>query len=59
MIFSKMGTPKKADLLALVTFSKEELHVKFKWSTDVGLTMLLIACVLFLWFIFSPLGIIS
>ena len=59
MIFSKMGAPKRADLLELVTFSKEELHVKFKWSTDVALTILLIACVLFLWFIFSPLGIIS
>lgn len=59
MLFSKMDTPKRADLLELVTFSKEELNVKFKWSTDVGLTILLIACVLFLWFIFSPFGIIS
>ena len=59
MIFSKMGTPKKADLLKLVTFNKEELQVKFTWSTDVILTILLIACVLFLWIIFSPLGIIS
>jgi len=59
MIFSKMGTPKRADLLELVTFSQKELNAKFKWSTDAGLTILLIACVLFLWFIFSPLGIIS
>ncbi len=59
MIFSKMGTPKRADLLELVTFSKEELNAKFKWSTDAFLTILLIACVLLLWIIFSPLGIIS
>ena len=59
MIFSKMGTPKKAELLELVTFNQKELNAKFKWSTDAGLTILLIACVLFLWFIFSPLGIIS
>ncbi len=59
MNFSKMGTPKRADLLELVTFSQKELNAKFKWSTDAGLTILLIACVLFLWFIFSPLGIIS
>ena len=59
MIFSKTGTPKKADLLELVTFSKAELSTKFKWSTDVFLTILLVACVLLLWIIFSPLGIIS
>ena len=57
MVFSKFGVPKKAALLALVTFSDAELKVKFKWTTDTVLTLLLIACVLALWIIFSPLGI--
>jgi SSS family solute:Na+ symporter len=59
MIFSKLGTPKRADLLELVTFSKEELNFKITWSTDAVLTVILIACVLTLWIIFSPIGIIS
>ena len=59
MLFSKIGTPKKAELLELVTFNKKELNFKITWSTDALLTLLLIACVLTLWFIFSPLGIIS
>lgn len=59
MIFSKIGRPKKAELLELVTFSKEELNFKITWSTDAILTILLIASVLTLWIVFSPLGIIS
>ena len=59
MLFSIIGTPKKAELLELVTFNKKELNFKITWSTDALLTLLLIACVLTLWFIFSPLGIIS
>jgi SSS family solute:Na+ symporter len=59
MLFSKLGTPKKEELLKLVTFSKNELTFKFKWSTDAVLTIILIACVLLLWIIFSPLGIIN
>ncbi len=59
MIFSKIGSAKKPALLELVTFSKEELNVKITWSTDVFLTILLIFCVLTLWIIFSPWGIIS
>ncbi|MEL4457204.1 sodium:solute symporter [Lutimonas vermicola] len=59
MLFSKWGTPKKEELLKLVTFSKNELNVKFKWSTDTVLTLILIACVLLLWIVFSPLGIIN
>ena len=59
MLFSKWGTPKKEELLKLVTFSKKELNVKFKWSTDTILTLILIACVLLLWIVFSPLGIIN
>lgn len=59
MLFSKVGTPKKAELLDLVTFRKDELNFKITWSTDVLLTVLLIACVLTLWILFSPIGIIS
>jgi SSS family solute:Na+ symporter len=59
MLFSKWGTPKKEELLKLVTFSKKELNVTFKWSTDTVLTLILIACVLLLWIVFSPLGIIN
>ena len=59
MLFSKMGTPKKAELLDLVTFRKEELNFNITWSTDALLTVLLIACVLTLWILFSPFGIIS
>jgi SSS family solute:Na+ symporter len=57
MGFSKFGVPKKEELLALVTFSDAELKFKFKWTTDTVLTLILIACVLALWIIFSPLGI--
>ncbi|MDN3641668.1 sodium:solute symporter [Lutimonas halocynthiae] len=59
MLFSKLGIPKKAELLELVTFKKEELNFKITWSTDALLTVLLIACVLTLWILFSPIGIIS
>lgn len=59
MLFSKLGTAKKVELLELVTFKKEELNFKITWSTDVLLTVLLIACVLTLWILFSPIGIIS
>ncbi len=59
MIFSKLGTPKRADLLELVTFNKEELNFKITWSSDAVLTVVLIACVLTLWIVFSPIGIIS
>ena len=59
MLFSKIGTAKKAELLDLVTFRKGELNFKITWSTDALLTVLLIVCVLTLWIVFSPLGIIS
>jgi len=59
MLFSKLGTAKKVELLELVTFKKEELNFKITWSTDVLLTVLLIAFVLTLWILFSPIGIIS
>ncbi|MCA0932625.1 sodium:solute symporter [Lutimonas saemankumensis] len=57
MLFSQLGRPKSDDLLRLVTFNKKEMKLKFTWSLDVFLTLLLICCVLLLWIIFSPLGI--
>ena len=39
MLFSKLGTAKKVELLELVTFKKEELNFKITWSTDVLLTV--------------------
>jgi len=59
MLFSKIGTPKKVKLLELVTFNKKEMNFKITWSTDVLLTVLLLACVLTLWILFSPIGIIG
>lgn len=59
MVFSKMGVPKKKEILDLVTFNKSELSLNFKWSLDAVLTIVLILCVLTLWIIFSPIGIIS
>ena len=56
MLFSQLGRPKSDDLLQLVTFNKKEMKLKFAWTSDVWLTLLLIGCVLALWIIFSPLG---
>lgn len=57
MVVSKFGVQKEQEMLQLVTFNKEETKFKFKWTTDTILTAILIACVLALWIIFSPLGI--
>ena len=54
--FSKLGTPKSPEVLDLVTFSDKERATRFKWTTDTMLTVLLIALVLFIWFLFSPWG---
>jgi len=57
MVVSKFGVQKEQDILQLVTFNQEETKFKFKWTPDTILTIILIACVLALWIIFSPLGI--
>jgi len=57
MIVSKFGVQKDKALLDMVTLSSKEKQVKFKWTTDTILTLILILCVLALWIIFSPLGI--
>jgi len=57
MIVSKLGLRQNDEQLDLVTFDRSELNLKFKFSTDTVLTGILIAMVLLLWVIFSPLGI--
>ena len=56
MVVSKTGTQQAAELLSQVTFQKSEKS-KFRWTTDVILTVVLIALVLILWTIFSSWGI--
>jgi len=57
MIVSKMSAPQSEKSLALVTFQRDGKSTGFQWSTDVILTILLVALVLVLWIVFSPLGI--
>jgi len=57
MLISKLGSPQNPKNLELVTFDKNKLNLKFKFSTDAVLTLILIGMVLLLWVIFSPLGI--
>ena len=56
MIVSKTGKVQPAELLAQVTFKRGD-KTKFRWSTDVVLTLILIILVLVLWTIFSSWGI--
>jgi SSS family solute:Na+ symporter len=57
MVVSKLGTPQPAAVLELVTFRRRSQRASFKWSTDVTLTVILIALVLVLWWLFSAWGI--
>lgn len=57
MVVSKMGKPQPAEMLELVTFQKRSERPKFKWSSDMVLTVILIALVLVLWWLFSAWGI--
>ena len=57
MAISKLGTPQAAATLELVTFQKRTTPVPFKLTTDILLTVILIALVLFIWWLFSPFGI--
>ena len=53
---SMMGKPQEEALLREVTFDRSR-KVKFRWSTDVILTAVLLVLVFILWWIFSPMGI--
>ncbi len=57
MVVSKMGQPQSAESLQLVTFQKQADRPNFQWSSDVILTVILIALVLVLWWLFSVWGI--
>ena len=57
MVVSKMGKPQPPEILELVTFQKRSERPKFKWSSDMVLTVVLIALVLGLWWLFSAWGI--
>ncbi len=57
MVVSKLGTSQPAAVLELVTFQRRSQRASFKWSTDVTLTVILIALVLVLWWLFSAWGI--
>ena len=55
-LISMLGKPQDEKQLRDVTFDREK-PVKFRWSTDVILTVVLLILVLILWWVFSPLGI--
>ncbi len=57
MLVSKMTPPQPEASLELVTFQKTDRSPGVTFSTDVLLTIALIALVLVLWFVFSPMGI--
>ena len=57
MAISKLGIPQPAATLELVTFQKRTTPVPFKLTTDILLTVILIALVLLIWWLFSPFGI--
>ncbi|MFT5168237.1 MAG: SSS family solute:Na+ symporter [Saprospiraceae bacterium] len=57
MLISKLGIPQPAALLELVTFQKSTKPASFKWTSDILLTLILVVLVLFLWGLFSPIGV--
>jgi SSS family solute:Na+ symporter len=56
MVVSRVGIPQSEEVLQLVTFQKKGIERGFKFSTDVILTIILIALVLLIWIVFSPFG---
>ena len=57
IVVSKLTKPQPATDLVLVTFQKRTSKSSFKWTLDVGLSIVLILAVLCLWMLFSPFGI--
>jgi SSS family solute:Na+ symporter len=57
MVVSKTGYPQSAEVLQLVTFQRRPKGTRILWSSDMSLTVVLIALVLALWWIFSSWGI--
>jgi len=58
MVVSKMTTPQTESDLALVTFDKST-RTAFQWTSDVTWTVALVVCVIIIWIVFSPLGIVG
>lgn len=57
MLFSKWSKAlPKPEKIEMLTFKKRSEKVRFQWSQDGVLTLILIACVLILWWVFSPWG---
>ena len=56
MVVSRLGNPQSEETLKMVTFQKSEYKGKFKFTSDVILTIALIAMVLLIWILFSPFG---
>jgi solute:Na+ symporter, SSS family len=59
MVVSRLGTPQSEESLQLVTFQKSVDSTKFKFTTDLVLTLILVLAVLVLWVMFSRFGIAS
>lgn len=57
MMVSKMTPAQPVERLELVTFKKRAERPVFKWSSDMTLTVVLVALVLLLWGVFSTWGI--
>lgn len=57
MTVSRLGIPQSEEALRMVTFQKDQMKRKFRFSTDVILTITLIVMVLLIWVLFSPIGI--
>lgn len=56
LVASRFSPPQPEKDLRLVTFQKSDKSAGFQLSTDMLLTIILIAAVLFIWALFSPLG---
>jgi solute:Na+ symporter, SSS family len=57
IVVSRLGTPQPEESLQLVTFQKSVVSTKFKFTTDLALTLILVLAVLVLWVMFSRFGI--
>ncbi len=57
MVVSRMSTPQSEASLQMVTFQKSDTAVKFVFTSDVILTIILMVAVLAMWVLFSTWGI--
>ncbi len=57
MVVSRMSTPQSEASLQMVTFQKSDTTVKFVFTSDVILTIILMVAVFAMWILFSTWGI--